>query len=110
MLFVKRGYPMPGVWDSALRMIETKVKPHNFDMWIKPVECLSADAGLIHLRAPNRFIKDWFEDNYLPIILEEITNISHQDYRVAIEVREDAPAVQAVPEAVPEAVPVPIPE
>ena len=87
---------MSGIWENSLRMIESKVKPHNFDMWIKPIECLSVDGTTIHLRAPNRFIKEWFEDNYLPTILEEMATLAATPYRVSIEVREE-PAIPAAP-------------
>jgi len=74
-----------GVWDSALASLEQRIKPHNFDMWLRPIECRSIDGLCITLRAPNRYIKEWFEDNYLSIVLQEIRNRTQCDYRVTFE-------------------------
>src|SRR5262249_9221852 len=77
--FMSSGYPqrvdnvwivlpvrgrMSAIWESALSSIETKIKRHNFEMWFKPIDCAAIDGDRIVLRAPNRYIKEWFEDNY----------------------------------------------
>ena len=90
---------MQGIWEASLRAIEGKIKPHNFDMWIKPIECLGLDGptdgvartGTLRLRAPNRFIKEWFEDNYLPTLLEIAGGLSGFPVGVIFDVREDGP-------------------
>jgi chromosomal replication initiator protein len=105
---------MSAIWDSALSSIETKIKRHNFDMWFKPIHCAAVDGDRITLRAPNRYIKEWFEDNYLTTVLDEIRAQTHQEYRVVFEVSEESsagegpvhePAVADAPPARPVAAP-----
>src|SRR5262245_29441461 len=83
------------VWESALGAIESKIKRHNFDMWFKPIHCAAIDGDRILLRAPNRYIKEWFEDNYLTTVLEEIRSQTQQDYRIIFEVAEEPARVEA---------------
>ena len=90
---------MTEIWEASLRMVETKIKPHNFEMWIKPIECVELDGSLLHLRAPNRFIKEWFEDNYLPTLVDVVTGLSGKPVRVQLDVREEAEAPAAPPAA-----------
>ncbi len=58
------------LWGEAVRSIEPMVKPAHRDLWLRPIECLGIVEGRIRLRAPNRYHKEWFEDNFLPSILE----------------------------------------
>lgn len=103
---------MPGIWEASLRAIEGKIKPHNYDMWIKPIECTGLDGAALHLRAPNRFIKEWFEDNYLPSILEVAEMLAGQQLQVLFDVSEEPPADlsarAADPDAEADAVPRPV--
>jgi len=85
----------PNVWDNALRSIEARVKPHNYDLWLRPIRCTAIDSGHIRLQAPNRYIKEWFEDNYLDIILDAIQQQTHCEYGVVFDV--DLPEASAVP-------------
>ena len=58
------------LWTEAVRSIEPMVKPAHRDLWLRPIECVGIDDGRIRLRAPNRYHKEWFEDNFLPSILQ----------------------------------------
>jgi chromosomal replication initiator protein len=89
-----------------MRRVAGKVAPQNFDMWLRPIECCSIDGEEIRLRAPNQYVRLWFESNYLPAILDELRQETETDYRVQFEaeaepvavlatVRTDAPAVRA---------------
>jgi chromosomal replication initiator protein len=86
------------LWTEAVRSIEPLVKPAHRDLWLRPIECVAIDGGRIRLRAPNRYHKEWFEDNFLPSILKDLETRTQQPFTVDFEVAEpDAP--QAVPAA-----------
>jgi len=97
ILLPRTGGPaVTGIWQDSLRAIEGKIKPHNFDMWIKPIECVGLEGDRLRLRAPNRFIKEWFEDNYLPSILEVAEGLAGQSLTVLFDVREETPVEVAL--------------
>src|SRR5262245_6412679 len=80
------------LWTEAVRSIEPLVKPAHRDLWLRPIECVGIDGGRIRLRAPNRYHKEWFEDNFLPSILKDLETRTHQPFTVDFEVAEpDAP-------------------
>jgi len=58
---------------------------------LRPIECLGISDGRIHLRAPNRFHKEWFEDNFLPSILENLQERAQRTFAVEFQVAEEAP-------------------
>jgi chromosomal replication initiator protein len=101
------------IWSSALSRLSGKVHPKNFEMWLQPIECREIDGDRIVLRAPNHYVRLWFESNYLPIVLEELRHEIDRDFQVEFEVAEGAPRpVEAVaaPAATPglEVVPAPV--
>ncbi len=80
------------LWSEAVRSIEPLVKPAHRDLWLRPIECVGIDGGKIRLRAPNRYHKEWFEDNFLPSILKDLETRTQQPFTVDFEVAEpDAP-------------------
>src|SRR4029077_947527 len=86
------------LWTEAVRSIEPMVKPAHRDLWLRPIECVGIDDGRIRLRAPNRYHKEWFEDNFLPSILKDLEARAQRPFTVDFEVvEEDAVAAGHVP-------------
>jgi chromosomal replication initiator protein len=100
------------LWSEAVRSIEPMVKPAHRDLWLRPIECLAIDGGRILLRAPNRYHKEWFEDNFLPSILKDLESRAQQPFTVVFEVIEDETAAAgsgATPAERPASAPAPTP-
>jgi chromosomal replication initiator protein len=83
---------MQGLWENALSTLEGRIKPHNFEMWLRPIQCKSVDGQRIMLSAPSKWIKEWFQDNYQAIVLDALRAQTNQDYELSFEVREHDPA------------------
>jgi chromosomal replication initiator protein len=80
---------MNELWTEAVRSIEPMVKPAHRDLWLRPIECMGIDEGRIRLRAPNRYHKEWFEDNFLPPILRDLESRAHRSFVVDFEVADE---------------------
>jgi chromosomal replication initiator protein len=78
------------LWTEAVRSIEPMIKPAHRDLWLRPIECVGIGEGRIRLRAPNRYHKEWFEDNFLPSILKDLEARARQSFTVDFEVSEEA--------------------
>lgn len=86
------------LWQTALGRLAGKVSPQNYDMWLRPIECLGSDGAVLHLRAPNSYVRLWFESNYLETVLDEIRGATGVPYRVELSVddgRRPEPAPRA---------------
>jgi chromosomal replication initiator protein len=79
------------IWSSALRRLEHRIAPQNFDMWLRPIECCAIDGRTIRLRAPNPYVRFWFESNYLTAVLDELKAETALDYAVEFEPDSDPP-------------------
>ena len=82
----------PELWDTALQRLASRVSPQNFDMWLRPIECVSVDGSVLRLRAPNAYVRLWFESNYLDAVLDEIRASTGAELRVEFSAEAAAPA------------------
>jgi chromosomal replication initiator protein len=77
------------IWEEAVERLRSKVSPQNYDMWLRPIELLSFDGSLLRLRAPNSYVRLWFESNFLGTLLREIQELGHE---VQVEFDADGPS------------------
>jgi chromosomal replication initiator protein len=80
------------IWNSALSRLSSRIAPQNYEMWLRPIECkeIDVDGNRILLRAPNQYVRLWFEKNYLPIVLDELKSASGRTFEVEFEIAESA--------------------
>ncbi|GBE00807.1 chromosomal replication initiator protein DnaA [bacterium BMS3Bbin06] len=75
------------IWEKSLGMIETSVGRGVFDLWFKPLKIRQLKDGQVVLETPNRFYKEWIEDNYSELISETLRVVSGEEidvrYRIA---------------------------
>jgi len=79
------------LWNSALTRLSSKVTAQTFEMWLRPIECTRIEGNRIVLRAPNQYVRLWFESNYLSTVLDELRQDDATDFRVEFEVSDPAP-------------------
>jgi len=97
---------VPLLWDEAVGRLRSRVSPQNYDMWLRPIELLSFDGAILKLRAPNSYVRLWFESNFLGTLLKEIQELGHE---VRVEFDADAPDDRPPPELPVQAPPDPPP-
>jgi len=77
------------IWGEAVRSVEDRVKPTQRDQWLRPITFVGYEGNRIHLRAPNRYQKEWFEDHYLHAILSDLEKRTKTAFSVDIEIVEE---------------------
>src|ERR1700733_12652147 len=73
------------LWDEAVDRLKSRVSPQNFDMWLRPIELTSWDGATLRLRAPNSYVRIWFESNFLATLVKELTELGQCEIRVEFE-------------------------
>jgi len=88
-------------WDEAVGRLKSRVSPQNYDMWLRPIEVTSWEGNTIRLRAPNSYVRLWFESNFLTSLVKELRDLGHEEVRVEFdpdhESRPAAPAPEHAP-------------
>jgi len=98
------------IWDTALKRMADKVAPQNYDLWLRPIECLGIDGARITLRAPNQYVRLWFEQNYLSAVLDELKAEGDKEFDVEFAAEPEsvaAPQTRRQPDVLIEASPPP---
>jgi chromosomal replication initiator protein len=86
---VAKTHPeISNIWNSALDLLRPKVNPSNFEKWFLPLKCHGIKDNCLILDAPNRYIKEWFEDNFMDSALEALEKTGNPIYRIRIRIRE----------------------
>ena len=63
------------IWKKSLLYIEKKIGNNIIELWFRPIKLSHVKDKSAIIVIPNRFFKDWIEDNYPDIIAEAIENI-----------------------------------
>lgn len=82
---------MTVIWSNALRRLSSKIAAQNFEMWLRPIECCRIDGNTIVLRAPNPYVRLWFESNYLSVVLDELRSETSTAFNVEFAAEETPP-------------------
>jgi chromosomal replication initiator protein len=73
------------MWTDALSRLEGRLSPQNFDMWLRPIECVACDGASLRLRAPNSYVRIWFESNFLDAVRAELKALAGADLHIEFE-------------------------
>lgn len=72
------------MWDHCLNRLESELPEQQFNTWIRPLHAIE-DSQSLRLLAPNRFVQDWVEENFLSRI-REIVLLQNTDLSVSLEI------------------------
>ena len=80
------------VWDQCLNELKTDLSESQFNTWIRPlIYSRDEHSDTITLFAPNKFVVDWVEKNYLHKIKTIAQDAGGQTTSVSILVGDDQP-------------------
>lgn len=79
---------MEKIWLEAQSNMEKVLTPQTFDTWIKPLKFLEIDNNIIILEVPNKFIKEWVKERYLPLIQEAVTSLTDTKFQLEFKINE----------------------
>jgi chromosomal replication initiator protein len=74
------------IWDKALEKFKFLNGQSAFNSWLKPLKFEQIDGGVLHLKSPTRFIRDWFNTNYSDAILKIIREDSTKVFAINVTV------------------------
>jgi chromosomal replication initiator protein len=98
---------MTDIWTDALAGLRPRLGTETYELWLRPMVMVDAMPGLLRLRAPSLFMKEWFENHYREAVLQEIFARTQERYTIEVDVAEDAaPVVEFVGPSAPAPIPV----
>lgn len=98
---------MTDIWTDALAGLRPRLGTETYELWLRPMVMVDVMPGLLRLRAPSLFMKEWFENHYREAVLQEILSRTQERYTIEVDVAEDAaPIVEFAAPSAPAPMPV----
>ena len=63
------------IWQQCVNYLQDELPSQQFNTWIRPLKVNTDVSDVIHLSAPNRYIKDWVSDKYMERINELVSEL-----------------------------------
>ncbi|MEW6571931.1 MAG: chromosomal replication initiator protein DnaA, partial [Nitrospirota bacterium] len=76
------------LWNKCLSRIEEKIGNNIVELWFRPIKISQIKEQQLTIDIPNRFFKDWIEDNYPDIIVDTAGAILGSPVTVRFRVEE----------------------
>ena len=73
------------LWKSCIHKLESELSEQQLNTWIRPLHAIE-ENGELTLLAPNRFVLDWVQNNFLQRIDELIASDGTQTRSVNLEI------------------------
>ncbi|NNF97660.1 MAG: chromosomal replication initiator protein DnaA, partial [Halobacteria archaeon] len=73
------------LWDQCLDRLESELSAQQFNTWIRPLHPVQ-NSDTLRLLAPNQFVLDWINENFLARIQELISQLNGLEIPVRLEV------------------------
>ena len=94
------------LWEAAAGRLRGEIGEEQFELWIKPVEVLRLENGVLHLKVPNKFFANGIREHHqkrLATLLREASGAAVDlDFEVSKDLRTVLPTTDPVPEASPQ--------
>jgi chromosomal replication initiator protein len=81
------------LWKNSLSKIEAKVGNSAAELWFRPIRLLQLKDQLATIDIPNRFFRDWIEDNYPDLISESVGSVLGLPVTISYRTEEKADPV-----------------
>lgn len=63
------------LWEKCLDYLKSEIPEKKFNTWIRPLHAEDIQNNVLTLLAPNKFVKEHIDDNFLPLITETLTHL-----------------------------------
>jgi len=87
---------METVWNNMKTVLKEVMDKKNFSLWVKPLQFLDADEGTIYLGCPNKFSRNWMQENYSSLFQSQLSNINCNDHKVIFKILPQRESIRLV--------------
>ena len=79
---------MQNLWRDTLNKLENDLPHQIFNIWIKPIRCISINEEQITIGVPNKFFGEWIRDHYFSTLQQVLSKIGGKNFKIKIELHE----------------------
>jgi chromosomal replication initiator protein len=91
------------LWQQAVGRLRSEIGEENAELWLKPVEALALEGGVLTVKVPNKFFSDGIKERYQKRLLGVFRELAGSeiglDFRVERDLTRVLPSSDPVPQA-----------
>jgi len=76
------------LWGDCLTYLSERINERSFNTWLKPTMPLALEGRSLRILVPNKFVAEWLEQHYLPLINEAVEKLSGERLKLDFSVAE----------------------
>src|SRR5512141_2196293 len=92
--------PLEEAWSRIDSFLRSRLRPDLYDRWFSPLRPISLGDGRLQIGAPDKFHRDFVEDNYRTWFEEFVPEVLGERLRISFAV-DDSPRPVPTPAAAP---------
>lgn len=77
---------METVWNNVKTVLKEVMDKKNFSLWVKPLQFLDADESTIYLGCPNKFSRNWVQENYSSLFQSQLSTVGYNNHKVIFKI------------------------
>jgi chromosomal replication initiator protein len=77
---------METVWHQAKESLKEIMDEKSYALWVDPLKLLRSDESTIAIGCPNKFSRNWLQDNYASLFRSQLSKAGLNGHRLVFEV------------------------
>ncbi len=82
---------METVWNKARESLKDILDERSYAIWVKPVKFLRSDERAIYLGCPNKFSRNWLQENYTNLLHSHLSKAGLNGHKLIFSVLPSRP-------------------
>ncbi|MBZ0270877.1 chromosomal replication initiator protein DnaA [bacterium] len=82
---------MKSDWTRVKQLLSERIDPNDFQTWIEPIVVDNENPEEIRLRAPNKFVQEWFNEHYATFARDLLYETTARTPRLTVGVAQAGP-------------------
>lgn len=74
------------LWDKCLNYLRDEIPPQQYNTWIRPLHAVESKQNSLLLLAPNRFVLDWINEQFLTRIRELLDELTETPPKIELQI------------------------
>jgi chromosomal replication initiator protein len=84
-------------WDRVKELLKGEMDQTSYSLWIKPLKFLDSGQNTICLGCPNKFSRNWVQENYSSLFRRELSKAGIDDHKLILKVLPHREAARFLP-------------
>jgi len=77
---------METVWNHLKELLKEAMDEKSYSLWVKPLQLLDSGENTISLGCPNKFSRNWVQENYSSLFHRQFSKAGLNDHKLILKV------------------------